>query len=68
MRSTDFRHLRDNVCSEEVSLLYFVKFVSLVCVSMLKKKTISKKLNPGMSIVSSNIKKEIPAKKQIWAG
>ena len=30
MKSNDFRHLCGNVCSKEVSLLYFVKFVGLV--------------------------------------
>ena len=57
MKSNDFRHLCDNRCSEDVSLLYFVKFVTLVLFWSWKS-TMSKKLSPVVSIVSSNNESE----------
>ena len=64
MKSNEFRHLCDNVCSGEVSLLCFVKFVALVLIRT-EKKTISTKLNLDMSLVSSNTESKVLAKKDL---
>ena len=52
MKSNDFRHLCDNMCNKEVSLLCFVKFVALVFCFHVKKNDINKQ-------------SEVPAKKEL---
>ena len=62
MKPNDFRHLCDNVCSKEVFLLCFVKFIALALFQCWKKKDI-KKTDPGVSLVSSDYESEVPGKK-----
>ena len=59
MKSNDFRHLCDNVCSNEVSLLCFVKFAASVLFRFWKRKRYQK-TRLGMDIVSSNNESEVP--------
>ena len=47
MKLNDFRHLCDNVCSKEVSLLCFVKFIALVSFRCRKKKIYEKSEVPA---------------------
>ena len=63
MKLNDFRHLCESVYSKEVSLLRFVKFVTLVLFRWWKKKMISKNIDPFVSIASSNNEKIVPPKK-----
>ena len=71
MKSNDFGHFCNIVCSKEASLLSFVKFVALVLLRCRKKKQKKnrqnlkkKKLDPDVSIVSRNNKNEVSAKKK----
>ena len=65
MKLNDLSHVCDSVCSKEVSLLRFMKFVPLVLFRCRKKKrSCIQKLDPDVSIVSSNSESEVPAKKK----
>ena len=66
MKSNNFRHLRDNGYSKEVSVLCFVNFFALVLFRCWKR-TLSKILVPEVSIISRDNKSEVLAKKT-WAG
>ena len=58
MKSSDLKHLCDNVYSKEVSLLCNQKFVALVLFRCWKK-AIFKKIKSDVSIVSSNNESEV---------
>ena len=62
MKSNYFRHLWDNVCSKNIFLLFYKTRQFYFDV---KKKTISNKLDPDMSIVFSNNESKVPARKNL---
>ena len=71
MKSNDFWQLCDNACSKEVRLLCFVKFVALVFLFRCWKNretNDTKKLDSGVSILSSNNESEVSAKKRPGSG
>ena len=54
------------ICAVKKFLFFFLKFIALVLFRFWKKKkekTMSKKTDPGVSLVSSIIKNEVPGKK-----
>ena len=65
MKSSEFRHLYDHVCSKEVSLLCFVKFIALVFYDVEKKNDV-KKRDSDVSKISS-ISERRSSKKKTWA-
>ena len=62
IKSNDFRHLCDNVCSKEDSPLCFAQFIILALFRYWKKQC--KKLDPDVYLVFSN-ESEVPAKEEL---
>lgn len=68
MKSNYVRHLYDNVCSKEVSLV-FSQIRCFGFVSLLeKKKRYQNKLDSDVSIVSTNNKSEVSGKLRLELG
>ena len=54
MKSNDFRYFYNNGCNKEVFLLFFGDIRSFSLDSVFRKKTNINKLDPNLSLVSTN--------------